>query len=220
MALRQAEVVVGYKPYLSMVEDIIAGKRTVASGMREELTRAQAAIDEATAGAAVAVISTGDAGIYGMAGLVLELLPQGSPIQVEVLPGITAACAAAACLGAPLMNDFAVVSLSDLMTPLPIIEQRIRAAAEGDFVLALYNPRSHRRHQPLAQALTILRAHRLPDTPVGIVRHALRAGQQARIVTLAELCEEEVDMMTILIIGNSMTIVRDGRMLTTRGYRT
>ncbi|MHB9022712.1 MAG: precorrin-3B C(17)-methyltransferase [Armatimonadota bacterium] len=218
-ALRAAEVVVGYHPYLLLVEDLLEGKRTVASGMREEIPRAQAAVDEALAGASVAVISTGDAGIYGMAGLVLELLPEGAPVEVEVVPGITAASAAAACLGAPLMNDFAVISLSDLMTPLETIVQRVTAVAGADLVIALYNPRSHRRHEPLARALAVLRAAREASTPVGIVRNALRAGQEVRITTLGDFNEEEVDMLTILIVGNSQTNVKDGRMITARGYR-
>lgn len=217
-ALQHAEVVVGYKPYLALVADLIDGKRLISSGMREEIPRAQAAIDAAMHGAAVAVVSTGDAGIYGMAGLVLELLPDNAPVTVEVVPGITAAIAAAACLGAPLMNDFAVISLSDLMTPLPMIEQRLQAAAAGDFVIALYNPRSHRRHEPFARALAILRDHRTAETPVGLVRNALRDEQSVHITTLAALREDDVDMLTVLIIGNSTTVVKAGRMLTPRGY--
>jgi len=219
-ALTAADVVVGYKPYLDLVADLVAGKRTVASGMRRETARAEAAVAEATAGARVAVISTGDAGVYGMAGLVLELLPVGSPVTVEVVPGVTAASAAAACLGAPLMNDFAVVSLSDLLTPLEVIERRLAAAADGDFVLALYNPRSTKRHVPLRLALAILRERREPGTPVGMVRNALRDGQETRVTTLGELREEDVDMLTILIVGNTTTVIRDGRIVTPRGYRT
>jgi precorrin-3B C17-methyltransferase len=188
--------------------------------MRQETARAEAAVAEATAGARVAVISTGDAGVYGMAGLVLELLPVGSAVTVEVVPGVTAASAAAACLGAPLMNDFAVVSLSDLLTPLEVIEKRLAAAADGDFVLALYNPRSTKRHEPLRRALAILREWREPGTPVGMVRNALRDGQETRVTTLGDLREEDVDMLTILIVGNSTTVIRDGRIVTPRGYRT
>ena len=219
-ALAAADVIVGYRPYLELIADLTAGKRTVAGAMRQETVRAEAAVAAATAGARVAVVSTGDAGVYGMAGLVLELLPEGSPVTVEVVPGVTAASAAAACLGAPLMNDFAVVSLSDLLTPLEVIERRLTAAADGDFVLALYNPRSTRRHEPLRRALAILRARRAPDTPVGLVRNALRDGQEARITTLGELREEDVDMLTLLVVGNGATSVRDGRMVTPRGYRT
>ena len=215
-----ADVIVGYRPYLELIADLTTGKRTVAGAMRQETARAEAAVAAATAGARVAVVSTGDAGVYGMAGLVLELLPEGSPVTVEVVPGVTAASAAAACLGAPLMNDFAVVSLSDLLTPLEVIERRLTAAADGDFVLALYNPRSTRRHEPLRRALAILRARRAPDTPVGLVRNALRDGQEARITTLGELREEDVDMLTLLVVGNGATSVRDGRMVTPRGYRT
>lgn len=211
-------MIVGYKPYLALVEDLIEGKALVSSGMKEEMPRATAAIEAAQAGARVAVISTGDAGVYGMAGLVLELLPAGSPVTVEIVPGVTAASAAAACLGAPLMNDFAVISLSDLMTPLPVIERRLRAAAEGDFVIALYNPRSHRRHEPFARALAILRAARDSETPVGLVRDALREGQQVTVTTLGALDETAVDMLTTVIIGNSGTFVKDGRMVTPRGY--
>ncbi|HQF51444.1 MAG TPA: precorrin-3B C(17)-methyltransferase [Thermoleophilia bacterium] len=219
-ALAAADLIVGYRPYLELIADLTAGKRTVAGAMRQETARAEAAVAAATAGARVAVVSTGDAGVYGMAGLVLELLPEGSPVTVEVVPGVTAASAAAACLGAPLMNDFAVVSLSDLLTPLEVIERRLTAAADGDFVLALYNPRSTRRHEPLRRALAILRARRAPDTPVGLVRNALRDGQEARITTLGELREEDVDMLTLLVVGNGATSVRDGRMVTPRGYRT
>lgn len=218
-ALAAAEVVVGYKPYLELVAHLIAGKRTISNGMRQEVERVNAAIAEALAGRKVAIVSTGDAGIYGMAGLALELLPEGAPVKVEVVPGITAASAAAACLGAPLMNDFCVISLSDLMTPLETICSRVEAAAAGDFVIALYNPRSHRRHEPLDRALAILRAHRTPQTPVGLVKDALREGQQVILTTLGELPVEEVDMVTILLIGNSTTMVKDGRMVTPRGYR-
>ena len=216
-ALSAADVIVGYKPYLELVADLAAGKRTVASGMRQEATRAEAAVAEATAGARVAVVSSGDAGVYGMAGLVLELLPEGSPVSVDVVPGVTAASAAAACLGAPLMNDFAVVSLSDLLTPLEVIERRLTAATDGDFVLALYNPRGTRRREPLRRALGILRERRASGTPVGLVRNALREGQQTRVTTLGELREDDVDMLTILIVGNSATVVRDGRMVTHAG---
>lgn len=211
-------MIVGYKPYLDLVADLIDGKRTVSNGMRQEVDRVNAAIAEAQAGHSVAVISTGDAGIYGMAGLALELLPDDSDVTVEIVPGVTAASAAAACLGAPLMNDFAVISLSDLMTPLPVIEKRVRAAAEGDFAIALYNPRSHRRHEPLRRTLAILREHRAPETPVGLVRNALREGQETVITTLGELREEDVDMLAILIIGNSTTMIKHGRMVTPRGY--
>lgn len=197
---------------------MIGGKRTIGSGMRGEVERAMLAVEEAVGGADVAVISTGDVGIYGMAGLVLEILPEETEVEVEIVPGVTAASAAAACLGAPLMNDFAVVSLSDLLTPLPVIERRLAGAVSGDFVIALYNPRSSRRVEPLRRALALLRAGRTGATPVGIVRNALREGQSATITTLGEMSEESLDMNTVAIVGNSATVVRGGRMVTTRGY--
>ena len=156
----------------------------------------------------------------GMTVAVSRAKGRGAEAVICASTGNTSASAAAACLGAPLMNDFAVVSLSDLLTPLEVIERRLTAAADGDFVLALYNPRSTRRHEPLRRALAILRARRAPDTPVGLVRNALRDGQEARITTLGELREEDVDMLTLLVVGNGATSVRDGRMVTPRGYRT
>jgi len=210
---------VAYGPYLGSVSDLVAGKRTVVQGMGREAERAEQAIAAAVNGQRVAVISSGDAGVYGMAGIILERLPPDSAVTVEVVPGVTAATAAAACLGAPLMNDFVVVSLSDLLTPLPLIKRRLQAAVDGDFVIALYNPRSSTRHRPLQLALEILRKYRPPATPVGLVRQALREGQRVRLTTLAEVDENEVDMLSILIIGNSATIERGGWMLTPRGYR-
>jgi precorrin-3B C17-methyltransferase len=217
-ALEAVEVVVGYDPYLDLVAPLLTGKRTIGGGMRTERERATLAIEAAEQGSDVAVISTGDVGIYGMAGLVLEILPRESEIEVQIVPGITAASAAAACLGAPLMNDFAVFSLSDLLTPLPVIEKRLVYAIAGDFVIALYNPRSRRRVEPLRRALALLRAARPGDTPVGVVRDALREGQVATVTTLDLLDEEKLDMKTVVIVGNSATQVRDGRMVTARGY--
>lgn len=217
-ALRAADVVVGYRPYLQLVAPLIAGKRTIGSGMRAEVERATLAIEAAVQGSDVAVISSGDAGIYGMAGLVLEILPVGSRVEVEIVPGITAASAAAACLGAPLMNDFAAISLSDLLTPLAVIERRLAGAIAGDFVIALYNPRGSRRVEPLRRALALLRAGRAGDTPVGVVRDALREGQSVSVTTLDRLKEDGLDMRTVVIVGNTATMVRDGRMVTTRGY--
>lgn len=209
---------VGYGPYLDLIDDLIVGKERVSSGMRRELDRAHAAVQAAEAGRLVAVVSSGDAGVYGMAGLVLEVLPEGSPVEVEIVPGVTAASAAAACLGAPLMNDFAVVSLSDLLTPLDVIERRVQAAVDGDFVLALYNPRGRRRVEPLRRTLASLRACRPAGTPVGLVRNALRDDQHTSVTTLSELREEDVDMLTVVIVGNRSTMLRDGRMITPRGY--
>jgi len=211
--------VVGYKPYLEMVAAEIAGARVLSSGMRAEVARAEAAIEAAASGEAVAVVSSGDAGVYGMAGLVLELLGERDDIDIEIVPGVSAALAAAAALGSPLTNDFACISLSDLLTPLSVIERRLRGVAEADLVVALYNPRSNTRTAPLDLALDILTVTRGSDTIVGIVRDACRDCQQVSITTLGDLDPERVDMSTILIVGNVETRIIGGRMVTPRGYR-
>lgn len=218
-ALATSSVVVGYRPYVALVEHLLDGKRVLGSGMREEVERARAAIGAARDGENVAVVSTGDAGVYGMAGLVIELLGEAPDVDLEVVPGVTAASAAASVLGAPLMNDCAFVSLSDLLTPIDVIEKRVRAAAEGDFVLALYNPRSKTRVEPLERTLDALRSRRAPGTPVGVVRNALRNGQESWLTTLGEVDPESLDMSCIVIVGNASTIVVGGRMVAPRGYR-
>lgn len=186
--------------------------------MRAEVDRAKAAVEEAREGRCVAVISSGDAGVYGMAGLVLELLGDGEGADVEVVPGVTAALSAAAVLGSPLTNDFACVSLSDLLTPIAIIERRLRAIAAADMVVALYNPRSKTRTEPLDLALRVLLEGKGPATIVGLVKDAGRAGERAWITTLGEFEPERVDMSTIVIVGDSTTRVIAGRMVTPRGY--
>lgn len=218
-ALERAEVVVGYRPYLELVSEHLGHAEVVASGMRAEVERARAAVEAARGGRAVAVVSSGDAGVYGMAGLVLEVLGEDASVDVEVVPGITAALTAGAVLGSPLTNDFACVSLSDLLTPLPVIERRLRAIADADLVVALYNPRSNTRTEPLDLALEVLADARGAQTVVGVVRDAGREGVTARITTLGDLDPETVDMFTILIVGNSLTRVVGGRMVTPRGYR-
>jgi len=231
-ALLDARVVVGYKVYLDLVSDLVRGKRVVASGMRREIERCNAAIDYALAGEDVALVSSGDAGIYGMAGLVYDLCrerglrptgrescPDGDgDLVVEVLPGIPAFNAAASLVGAPLMHDFAAVSLSDHLTPWEVIAKRLAAAAEADFVLAVYNPRSKTRPLLLAEACNILLRTRSPDTPVAIVRRAMREEQWTRITSLGTIPMDEVDMQSVLIVGNSRTYVWEGRMVTPRGY--
>ncbi len=208
----------GYRPYVELVREHLGHAEVLASGMRAEVERARAAVSAAREGRVVAVVSSGDAGVYGMAGLVLEVLGEDPNVDVEVVPGVTAALMAAAVLGSPLTNDFACISLSDLLTPLAVIERRLTAIAEADLVVALYNPRSHTRTRPLDLALEVLRAARGPETVVGVVRDAGRAGQSTRMTTLGELDPEEVDMFTTLIVGNSLTRVICGRMVTPRGY--
>ena len=219
--LENAEVIVGYEPYLELVEEFLAGKIIIGTGMMQEVERCQAAIDMAMQGKNVAVVSSGDPGIYGMAGLVLELvmkIPPESRPQVKVVPGISAVGAAASLLGAPLMHDFAVISLSDLLTPWDVIKKRVEMAAAADFVIALYNPKSTRRVNHIVEVQKIVLQHRSGETPVGIVRNALRDEQSVKISNLQEFTNEFIDMFSLVIIGNSQTFARDGWMVTPRGY--
>lgn len=221
-AIEQADVVAGYKGYIELVPAaLLEGKEVVATPMMGEVDRARQAVDAARAGKRTVMVCSGDAGIYAMAGLLLEILEgEGllDTVPFAVVPGIPAFNAAAALLGAPLMHDFASISLSDLLTPWELIEKRLRLAAEGDFVIALYNPRSKKRSDHLARALEIVGEHRAPETPVGIVGRAYRPGQDVRTATLATVDVETVDMQTVLIIGNSATRMAGGAMLTPRGY--
>jgi precorrin-3B C17-methyltransferase len=231
-ALEAAEVVVGYKTYLDLVRDLIRDKETLSSGMRKEIERCNAAIDQALSGRRVALVSSGDAGIYGMAGLVFDLCrqrgvrvhggkdvkPKPGGLVVEVIPGVAAFNAAASLVGAPLMHDFAAVSLSDHLTPWQTIERRLDAVSAADFVIAIYNPRSKSRPDFLELAQRIILRHRSPQTPVAIVHGAMREDESARIVTLGTIPFELVDMQSILIVGNSNTYEWDGWMVTPRGY--
>lgn len=234
-ALEESQVIAGYTAYLELLDPVfLSGKHVIATGMTGEMRRVNAAIDCCLEGRATALVCSGDPGIYALAGLALELLEERGlapdALPLELVPGIPALCAAAALLGAPLMHDFACVSLSDLLTPWPLIRKRLDCAFAGDFVVALYNPRSKRRHSQLEQALESARAHRAPATPVGLVRNAMRAEQRVRIMTLATVDPEEVDMLSLVVVGNSQTRIVPGsgakplewecgaRMLTPRGY--
>jgi precorrin-3B C17-methyltransferase len=229
-ALAASEVVVGYKMYVELVQPLLTGQKIVATGMMGELQRCQLAIDRALAGAKVALVSSGDVGIYGMAGLALEICRErglrlgplsGGPevdLPLEVIPGVPALAAAAALLGAPLMHDFVSISLSDLLTPWEIIKKRVEAAAAADFVIVMYNPQSKKRDWQLGAVREMVLQHRRPETPVGIVSRAMRAGQEVIITSLAEMLQYPVDMQTIIIIGNSQTYASGGHMITPRGY--
>ena len=218
-AMEDAEVIVGYKTYIKLVEDFIKDKEVVQNGMRKEVDRCQDAIDIAKTGKKVAVISSGDAGIYGMAGLILELITkQNLDIPVKVVPGVTASIGAASVLGAPIMHDFCHISLSDLMTPWEVIEKRLRLAAEADFVICLYNPRSKGRSEHLAKAFKIMGEFKDDSTPVGIVKDVGRADQEKFICTFDTMDFERVDMTTMVIIGNKSTYIKDDLMITPRGY--
>ena len=218
-AMEDAEVIVGYKTYIKLVEEFIQDKEVVQNGMRKEVDRCQDAIDIAKTGKKVAVISSGDAGIYGMAGLILELITkQELDIPVKVVPGVTASIGAAAVLGAPIMHDFCHISLSDLMTPWEVIEKRLRLAAEADFVICLYNPRSKGRSEHLANAFKIMGEFKDGSTPVGIVKDVGREDQEKFICTFDTMDFERVDMTTMVIIGNKSTYIHDDLMITPRGY--
>ncbi|MET8309347.1 precorrin-3B C(17)-methyltransferase [Micromonospora sp. NPDC005173] len=216
--LRRAAVVVGLDQYLDQVRDLLRpGTRVLSSGLGAEEARARAAVAEAAAGHAVALVGSGDAGVYAMASPALEYADER--IDVVGVPGVTAALAAGALLGAPLGHDHAYLSLSDLHTPWEVIERRVTAAAEGDFVTLFYNPRSRNRDWQLGAALTILGKHRPPDTPVGVVRNASRPGERVHLATLATLDPAVVDMYSVVVVGSSDTRLVAGRMVTPRGYR-
>ena len=219
-ALRNSKVIVGYKNYIPFIEPLIGGKvEIVYNGMRQERDRILKAFEIAESGMDVSVISSGDAGIYGMAPLVYEMLRErGDDIEVEVIPGISAFQKAASLLGAPVGHDFCVISLSDLMTPWMVIEKRIKAAAEADFVTAVYNPKSHGRYWELYRLKELFLECRHPDTPVGFVRQAGREGEKATLTTLIDFDPEDVDMFTVVIIGNSQSYRFDANMVTPRGY--
>jgi len=219
-AIEQSDVIVGYTSYMRLIADLLEGKQTISTGMRSEALRCQAAIDEALKGRLVSVICSGDAGVYGMAGLLYELAEGYPEIEIEVIPGITAATAAAAILGSPLTNDFAVISLSDQLTPWSVIEKRLAAAAEADMVVCLYNPQSNSRSDYLKRACEVLMRHKPRDTNCGYVRNAFRGDEVYRqICLLDELAEEPVDMLTTVVVGNSSTRVTNGKLVTARGYR-
>lgn len=217
-ALTRAEVVVGYARYVDLARPLLRRGTTVEpSPLGDEITRAERCLELARQGRSVALVSSGDIGVYAMASPTLELA--GGDVTVEIVPGITAAPASAALLGAPLGHDHCTLSLSDLLTPWKVIRRRIRAAAEADLVLALYNPRSRNRDWQLEEARALLLEHRPADTPVGLVRNAYRTGQQVRLTTLADLDVDTVDMLTVVIVGSSRTRVVAGRMVTPRGYQ-
>ncbi len=222
----------GYTTYIELIRPLIEGKRIISTAMKKEVDRVAAAMDLALSGTACAIVSSGDPGVYAMAGLVLEMcrerdIPIGrrkevpgteQGLAIEVVPGIPALCSGASLLGAPLTHDFAAISLSDLLTPWETIEKRLAAAAVADFVIVIYNPKSRRRADHLTRAQQIVLAHRPPGTPVGIVTGAMRENQRVALTTLGELDRAEVDMQTTVFIGNGSTFNYDGFMITPRGY--
>jgi precorrin-3B C17-methyltransferase len=240
-AIRKSEVIVGYGTYLELIRNLIHDKEVVSTGMTQEVDRCRRAVELAGEGKTVAVISSGDPGVYAMAGLVFEILRQGSGVkgqgsreekdtslrtphsafripEVEVVPGISALNACASRLGAPLMHDFASISLSDRLTPWPMIEKRLEAAASADFVIVLYNPRSKGRAGHMSKARELILKHRLPETPVGIVKGAMRNHETIIVTDLRNMRDNDIDMQTTVIIGNSKTFRWNNLMITPRGY--
>ncbi|MDD3481460.1 precorrin-3B C(17)-methyltransferase [Azovibrio restrictus] len=222
-AIAEADTVIGYATYIRLVEDLLAGKEVVKKGMTEELDRAIEALERAKQGKKVALISSGDAGVYGMAGPTFEVLFQAgwtpdSEIEVEIVPGASALNTCASLAGAPLTHDFCAISLSDLLTPWPTIARRLDAVAYADFVVALYNPKSGRRTRQIQEAQRIFLRHRDPVTPVAIVKSAFRPKQRIEFTTLEKMAEADIGMLSTVLIGNSNTFIRDGLMVTPRGY--
>lgn len=213
-AIEDSEVIVGYNKYIDMIKELVENKELYSTGMKGEEARCKEAL-KLCENKNVALISTGDAGIYGMAGLILELRTNE---DVEIIPGITASSAAGSILGAPLMHDNCNISLSDLMTPYEDIKKRVKLAAEGDFVISLYNPKSKGRPDYLKECMEIIKEFRSDNTPVAVVRHALREGQSYKLFTVKDFDPEVVDMMSIVIVGNSKSYYKDGSFITPRGY--
>ncbi|WP_231714669.1 precorrin-3B C(17)-methyltransferase [Desulfonema ishimotonii] len=228
--LKQAHAIAGYTTYIKLIAPLIEGKKVVSTGMKKEVERVEAAIDLALGGESCAVVSSGDAGVYAMAGLVFEMCQKkdiaiATPgtddkeaLQIEVVPGIPALAAGASLLGAPLTHDFAAISLSDLLTPWALIQKRLEAAASADFVIVIYNPKSKKRSGHLEEAQKIALKYRDPKTPVGIVTGAMRENQRIQLTTLDQLHAADVDMQTTVFIGNSNTFEYLGYMVTPRGY--
>ena len=219
-AVREADAIVGYKYYFQFIEEYVKdGGDCIDTGMKKERERAEQAFLLAEQGKTVVVISSGDAGLYGMAPLIYEMkMKQSSDIEIEVLPGISAFQKAASLLGAPIGHDVCLISLSDLMTPWDVIERRIKAAAVGDFVTAIYNPKSHGRYWQIYRLQELFLKYRSAETPVGYVRQAGREEQEIKVTTLEKFDPEEVDMFTVVLIGNSQSYLADGKFITPRGY--
>jgi precorrin-3B C17-methyltransferase len=222
-AIAESELVVGYRTYIGLVQHLLDGKEVVQTGMTEEIGRARAAVERARAGGKVALISSGDAGVYGMAGLVFEVLREigwtreQSP-ELRIIPGMTALNSCASRVGAPLVHDSCSISLSDLLTPWPVIAKRIEHAAAADFVIGLYNPASGRRTRQIVEAQKIIRGHRAGTTPVALVKSAYRDLEQVVLTDLDHFLEYEIGMLTTVLVGSSQTFVFEGYMVTPRGY--
>ncbi len=218
-ALKESDVIIGYTVYVDLVKEYFSEKEFLTTPMKKEVDRCVLAFEEAEKGKVVSMICSGDAGVYGMAGLMYEVGEKYPQVELEIIPGVTAATGGAAVLGAPLIHDFCLISLSDLLTPWEKIENRLLCAAKADFVICLYNPSSKKRHDYLQKACDLVMKYQSPDTVCGIVGHIAREGEVSRVMTLKELRDTQVDMFTTVFIGNSQTKELHGKMVTPRGYR-
>lgn len=217
-AMENSDIIAGYTTYIDLVRPLIGDKEILQTPMKKEIDRCNLARDAALSGKTVSMICSGDAGVYGMAGLMYQVCEKSPEIDIEVIPGITAACGGAAVLGAPLIHDFAVISLSDLLTPWETIAKRLDLASQADFCICLYNPCSRKRADYLQKACDIMLKSKSPETPCGTVRNIGRDGEQGEMYTLAQLRDTKVDMFTTVFIGNSQTRVIHGKLVTPRGY--
>lgn len=215
-AIKESDLIVSYTKYLKYAKDLVEGKEVFTSGMKEEIKRCEYAIEGALKGKTVSILSTGDSGLYGMAGPIFELSRKN--IDIEVIPGVSAIFAAASRLGAPLMHDVAIISLSDLLTPLDLIMERVDLASKADFVLGFYNPRSKTREDYLEKAFDIIKKYKDPKTPCAYVKNALREGEKIKIASLDDFPFDEVDMNTIVIVGNKSSYTNLDKFITKRGY--
>ena len=216
--LNASDVIVGYTVYIDLIRAHFPDKEFRSTPMRREVDRVRTALEIAAEGRTVSMVCSGDAGVYGMSGLCEALLPEYPGVEIETVPGVSAMLSGAAILGAPLMHDFAVISLSDLLTPWEKIEKRLLAAAQADFVICLYNPSSRKRSDYLSRACDLVLRFASPETVCGIARNIGREGQQTRVLTLSELRDAETDMFSTVFIGNSETRIINGKMVTPRGY--
>lgn len=216
--IKESDIIIGHKTYIALVEKIFPDKKTVKSAMKKEVERCEETLKLAEEGNVVALISSGDAGVYGMAGIMLEVAGD-SNIDVEIIPGVTSSNASASVAGAPLMHDYVTISLSNLLTDWELIKKRVALASEGDFVISLYNPRSNGRPELINEAAEIMLKYKNKKTPVAIVRNTGRDGESCDITTLEKMLDFEINMFTTVIIGNSKTFIKNGKMITPRGYK-
>ena len=218
-AMKKSDAIIGYTVYVDLVKDTFPDKEFLTTPMKKEVDRCVLAFEEAMKGKVVSMICSGDAGVYGMAGLMYEVGENYPDVELNIIPGVTAATGGAAVLGAPLIHDFCLISLSDLLTPWEKIEARLLAAAQADFVVCLYNPSSRKRKDYLQKACDLMMKYKSPDTVCGTVAQIAREGETAQVMTLRELRDTEVDMFTTVFVGNSQTKNIDGKMVTPRGYK-